>query len=157
VGAHDRQVEMTQQSESGRIYQIRHYRAWVYGSAGAMTAIGLAFFAFDDPRTGFPTWLPLTGLALYTAFAVYMQQWNPYQVVVTRGGLHLTWTLGVRDVSWDQIAGIELPPHRFKPGHVAWVAIRLKNRRKYTLQDSLSDFDDLVSRIRQLRPDLIRE
>jgi hypothetical protein len=86
-----------------------------------------------------------------------MQQWNPYRVVVTPDGLRLTWTFGVREVPWDQVASIELPPHRFKPGHVAQVEIRSKHRPKYTLGDALTNFDDLVRQLRELHPELIRE
>jgi hypothetical protein len=147
---------VTARAESERIYEIPHYLAFVYVPAGGLTAIGLAMIAFVQ-RPGFPSWLFLAGVWLYIAVALYLQQRNPYRVVVTPEGLRLTWTLGVREVPWDQVAAIELPPHRFKPGHVAQVKIRSKHQGRYTLGDNLTNFDDLVRQLRELHPELIRE
>jgi hypothetical protein len=147
---------MTEGLESGATYRIPHYLLFVYVSGGGLTTIGLAMLVFGQ-RPGFPAWIFLAIVVPYIAFSLYMQQWNPHRVVVSPEGLQMTWTLGVRDVPWDQVAAIELPPHRFKPGHVAQVTMRLKNHRKYTLQAGFANFDDLVRRIRELRPDLIRE
>ena len=77
-------------------------------------------------------------------------------MAITSEGLRLTWTLGVRNIPWIQVTAIELSPHVAKPGHIALAVVRLKNGRKYGLQDQLTNFNDLVERLRQVHPELIR-
>jgi hypothetical protein len=129
--------------------------AFVYGSVGSMTAVGFGIGIFGQ-RPDFPSWLILAIAWLYIPFAVYGQQWSPYQVAVTPEALRLTWTLGIRNIPWDQVAVIELLPHVRKPAHIALAVVRLKHGRKYDLQDQLTNFDDLVDRLRTLHPELIR-
>lgn len=148
---------MSERLESEQAYQIPHYLAIVYLSAGGMALIGIAVFALKAGDRGFIAALPLAGFATYATFAIYMQQWNPHGVALTPEGLRFTWTLGARDVRWEQVESIDLRAHRVKPAHVAQLVIRLKNHRRYSLQDQLSNFDELVNRLRTLHPELIRE
>jgi hypothetical protein len=147
---------VSERPESGCVYEIRHYRWLVYLPVATLTAVALAGIVRFGSQ-GLVAWVPVGLFVILTAAIVYTQQWQPYRVVITPGGVRMTWTLGVRNVLWEDIEAIELPPHRFEPGQVAEVDIRLKRGGKVELVSSLTNFDDLVRRLRELHPELIRE
>jgi len=152
------QKEATADVIEARTYEIRGYRLLMYVAVVVVTAIfgTLAVDLTDRDDVGVAA-IAVAAWALWIFTGSRAQGHTPYRLTVSATGLHAETLLGTVDVPWADVRRIQFLRSRWTASRIRQVEIATIGHRHLTLYDRLTQFDDLVAQLRQVRPHLIQE
>jgi hypothetical protein len=141
-----------------RTYEMRGYRLLMYVAVVVVTAI-LGTLAVDLTARGEigVAAIAVAAWALWIFVGSRAQGRTPYRLTVSATGLYAETLLGTVDVRWADVRRIQFLRSRWTASRIRQVEIASAGDRHLMLYDRLTQFDDLVAQLRQVRPHLIQE
>ncbi len=141
-----------------RTYEIKWYRPLMFASLAATTLIfgTLAVSATIGRNFG-------VALVLLVAFAVFLvvgvraQQRTPVRLTVSTAGLDVRWIFGAYHVPWQRVNRIRFLRSRWGSGRIERVDVLIVGDRPLQLFANLSQFDQLVAQLHEMRPNQVDE
>ena len=146
------------ESRDAQTYERRGYRPVLY--------IGLAFLLTSVVVWGAVAVLTdravvaivlVAGLGVLLGLGARAQRRAPDRVTLSALGFRAESIFGTTQLAWSDVTGIEFRESRWKPGKVDEIRIESAGGFALSLVRGLSDYEELIARLRIARPDLIRE
>jgi hypothetical protein len=99
----------------------------------------------------------LAMFALLLVVGLRAQQRTAVRLTVSGTGLDVEWILGSHITTWQRVRRIRLLRSRWGRKRIRQVEVQVVGDRPLMLFNRLSEFDRLVSQLRQMQPQLVEE